>query len=568
MRLFFRLLPIPLALFLYLVNNLGIWNAWQNAPDGYIPQMMPRANGVAAQVVWFTGFRDQWFLPNYQGPWTSAAVFFNPLKFAVGRLAAFLNWEVESSYILFVILIYIFTTYCFAYSLHTFLDTPRQRIAGVLAAICAMPLAAVWVLPAVLRGRFSRSGLGDFVWWTADGYFHGISGSLSSVFGTGITLLAMSLVARYADSGDRRYLRLAGVAAFFSGIVHPFEVFVITIGGSVALALRDGAAQAPRQWRRAFAETLLLAGPGALAVSWYVVQALRSEWLRDQASVLKWDPGSPLRVLAMLGLPAILSIVLMALQPRFVNFRERLLGTWILTVSIGIYVPIFHWAQHFFDGIHYAAAMFAVLRAGAWAGAAGSPAWRAKAAWTALGCATVLFLPAHVAYRVQAMRDGNSPRPAAVHSALQPKAERDAILWLRSHARRSELVLAPRVHAGWLAAVPMHSFASHFHFSLTYQQQAALSDAFFAGKLNETEAASLLETYGVSYLVIPADSPGLRYLGSRIPTEVLGPLRLYHFPERLMKPYPGLAAARKIRLAGSPAGAALEAKDIDDRERQ
>jgi len=567
MRRVLRFLPIPFALLLYFVNNLGIWNAWWNPPDGYVPQMMPRANGVAAQVVWFTGFRDRWFLPNYQGPWTSAAVFFNPLKFAVGRLAALLNWEVEYSYILFVALFYIFTTYCMLYALNTFLAGWRQRLAAVLVAVCAVPLAGTRILPLTLLGKRSLAGLGNFVWWTADGYFHGISGSLSSVFGTGITLLAMSLLVHYVDSGNRSYLRAAGVAAFFSGIVHPFEVFVITIGGSAALALRDGVVQALSRWRRAFVETLTLAGPGALAVSWYLLQAMRSEWLRDQASLLKWNPGSPLRVLSMLGLPAILSLVLMLLPRRFPNFRQRLLGTWILTVLIGIYAPVFNWTQHFLDGIHYATALFVVLRVWDWIGAGETPVWRSRMAWAVLGLAVFVYLPAHAAYRIQAMRDGNRPHPVAVHSALQPKEERDVILWLRANARSEELVLAPRDHAAWLAAAPMHSFASHFHFSLTYRRQSALSDAFFAGKLNEATAASLLETYGVSYVVVPANSPARRYLGAMTPRADLGRLHIYYFPGRRMKPYPGLAAARRVRLAGEPADAASESERLDDETR-
>jgi hypothetical protein len=103
-------------------------------------------------------------------------------------------------------------------------------------------------------------------------------------------------------------------------------------------------------------------------------------------------------------------------------------------------------------------------------------------------------------------------------------------------------VLAPEAMAPWVAAIPMPSVGSHDLFSVTYQAQRDLATHFYQG---QPERGELIDGFGVSYVVAPADAPILLE-GSRLLHQETS-LRLYEVPGERMKPYPGMA-----QLAGVP----------------
>jgi hypothetical protein len=103
-----------------------------------------------------------------------------------------------------------------------------------------------------------------------------------------------------------------------------------------------------------------------------------------------------------------------------------------------------------------------------------------------------------------------------------------------------KLILAPLENAPWMATVPMHSFGSHWIFSLTNYRQDGQSTAVFHGDLSYEEANALLRSYGVSYVLAPAGSPALQYLHNAELRWAGERLVLYEFPYNDMRSIPRL----------------------------
>jgi hypothetical protein len=160
-----------------------------------------------------------------------------------------------------------------------------------------------------------------------------------------------------------------------------------------------------------------------------------------------------------------------------------------------------------------------------------------------MAAATVLFLSviAHVGFRIESFRRGLDATAApAVTSAVSPEDEQRVIRVLRRIGAEGDLLLAPREYAPWFATVPMHSFASHWLFSLTYEQQRAQADRFFAGALTKSEARVLLDVYGVRWIVVPSGGPALQYLDHATQRATTPSMALYELPTAGMVPLPAL----------------------------
>jgi hypothetical protein len=148
-----------------------------------------------------------------------------------------------------------------------------------------------------------------------------------------------------------------------------------------------------------------------------------------------------------------------------------------------------------------------------------------------IGAWVLLSLAAHGLYLADALAGANVPGGAAVVSTT----DRDVLNWLREHAADSDLVLSPQASAGLFAMVPMHSFASHWLFSLTYDEQLRLSNAFYSGALAPSAADALLTGYGVRYAVIPDGSPAGRYFPGPAKTIRIGSDTIYSIPNAVMR---------------------------------
>jgi hypothetical protein len=326
-------------------------------------------------------------------------------------------------------------------------------------------------------------------------------------------------------------------------------VFVITLAGGLALLLHRFAAHAEpapprnRLWTL-IRELLTLGLPAALGISYYVVQSFRNEWMADEASLLKWRPDSPLWMLKILGLPAILTLLLFFFHWRSSSPKVLLLRCWFLVAPVAIYTHAFNWAQHFLDGFHYATALLLVNEATD----LGLVHWmriRIPRLATAAAAAMVLTCIAlHGIFRYQGYLDGRRKHAEILLSTVAPVDLRNAIGWLRRNAQSEQLVLAPLNSSAWYASVPMHSFASHAHFSITFQDQARLSAAFFQGRMPVEKAHALLNEYGVHYVVVPNTSTASRYLENMPVRATFQTLSIYELHGNEMKPYPGLKRLR------------------------
>jgi hypothetical protein len=535
------LAPWLLGIGLYIFNNLAILGGWLHAPAGYEPMFVARAGDLAQYLTWIEGFKLAPLIPNYLAPWQTEARFFALLPWTIAHLATLVGGRVLLAYHLLHLIGFVLASHTFLLAVRVFTNDRTQARAALFTMVLAMPLLSLAVLPvSILRAVGARGlpelpGIGDFVWWSSDGFFHGISGSLLVTFGTACALGAISTLGLYLRTHERRYLHYACLIAFVSALVHPFEVVVIVGAGATTLLLVHR-----NNMRRGLLEAGMLAASGAAGLLPVGVQVLTAPWLRDAASRNDWQPFNPLRMLTILGLPAILTLVLLIRQPRASTPTDGLLRNWYLFTLLALYVPGIPWPQHLLDGFHYVGALQLVRLAA-------NHAWFTTMRWQHPRIATsiaatwlLLALSAYFAYGATSYADGARPEPEHTFTAVASTAEVRVIEWLRSSADADDLVLAPRQHAPWLATVPMHSFASHFIFSLTYSEQAQLSNAFFAGELSQGAAENLLAEYGVRYAVVPDGSPAVAYLDRQPPRARFGNLSVYALETSGMKPYPGL----------------------------
>jgi hypothetical protein len=337
-------------------------------------------------------------------------------------------------------------------ALRVFTQTRMQAVLAFLVALCAVPLKSLSLLPAFLleiKLPNSHPGLTDFVAWSSDGFFHGIASSPLVTFGTGTTLLAMSLIALYLQTSQERYLQGAALTMFLSAIVHPFEVFVMAPGAGLALLWCFR-----RRWKQGVRRALFLGLCSALGVFPFALLAWRHPWVWDAAQLNHWSPGSPDRLLLMLGLPAILGLVCVFMKGRENLPGDVLLKCWFGVTLIGIYVPFIPWSQHLFDGFHYATALLVVRQAAQMSTVRSAVMSYRRLAATALAGVCVLSLTPHFVFRLQDYRDGNAPHPELLFSTVIPKDEIAVIAWLRTHAKPTDLVLGSLETAAWLATVP------------------------------------------------------------------------------------------------------------------
>jgi hypothetical protein len=524
-----KVATLVFALGLFLSNKLAFLAGSLHTPAGYSFTNFSRDEGVAAHVTWIRAFQDRVFIPNYQAPYVTEPAHFHPWRFLLARATKLAGVDIATGYHFAHLLYYVLTAYALLFAIRVFTASKKQALGALFIALCVVPLKSLVLLPAFLLGLDiwrDLPGLSDYFWWSADGFFHGISGSVMATFGTGITLLAMGLLARYLQTNEKRYLTAAGAAAFLSAFFHPMEVCVIVGAGSLTLLLRKG-----RQWIRASREVAVLSLPGAAGLAVHIIPALRYQWLYDAAQQLRWSAVSPLHLLLMLGLPAILVAVLFFIRTRMASPSDLLLQCWFWVTLIGIYIPWVPWSQHFLDGFHYATALL-LVRQGLQIELV-RQMWRSypRLAASALIVCSVLSLVPHVFYRIQSFD--------RLLTTLAPEEEIALIHWMRQNAKPDQLVLAPLENAPWLATVPMHSFASHRQLSSTFQEQARLSGAFYGGTMKPEEALRFIKEYGVTYVVVPEASPALQYLTGYQEKAWFGSLAVFELPGNFMKPYPG-----------------------------
>lgn len=542
--------PIPLAAFLYVVNNLAIWRGWIDPPAGYVPLGMNRVFDVAQYVTWTAGFERQWLIPDYHAPWQTEPAFFHPLFFLVARLCSAAGISIALGFHGAHFIGYCLTAFALRQVLRVFCGSRWEAWAAFGLMALTVPVQSQAILPlAWWSGLADRLPAWEFLEISNDGFFRGILQTVPRTYGTATLLFAMSLLGNYLRTGRRPHLWMAAGATVLGGIIHPYELVVIAGAGCLALLLRRRGS-----WLQAALDAALLGLAVAIAVVPYILMFLGRPWIRHGAAVFRSAHLPPELVLMLLGAPLILAAVLLPLRWRMGSPPDLLLQCWFGVTLVELYLPLQLSPKHLVGSFPYVIALLLVRQA-----AQTSQVLQSARAWPRLATAFIVFwcllsMAPHVVFRVLCWREGARARPERLFSTVAPAEELAAIDWMRKHASPDHLVLAPRVHAPWFATVPMRSFASHPVFSITMDDQVEESDRFFGGSLSESDSNRFLSGYGFRFVVTPQGCACNRYLSGSLERARLGEWVIHEFPGRTMKPYPAdhvldPAARRRVRTA-------------------
>jgi len=536
-----RLLPLGLALGLFTLNNLAVLSGWLATPDGYVHLMRVNATDNAIYESWLRSSESRVLHPNFQAPWLTEPAVFKPFLLLVARTSHLAGVPLDWGWLLAHLGLYVLAAYALVAAMTLFLKTSKERWAALGVMLLAIPIPSLLVLPSLLLplerlGVPPLPGLGFFVWYTSDGFFHGIAGSILVTYGTAATLASFAFLAAYMQTEKRRYLAGAGISVVLCGLVHPYEPFLILAAGSLALLIWRG-----NRWRRSVPEVAVLNVVGGLGVVPMAALALLHPWVRDAAAITRWVPPHPLILPAVLGVPATLACLLFFVRRRMASPTDLLLQCWIGTALIGIYLPFIPWTQHFLDGLHYGVAMLLVRQVVQTPWAERVWAQHRRLGMAAIATLAVLSASAYTAYYRQSWKDGRVPAPERLFTSLFAEDDVAARDWLKENGEHTDLVLAPVDKATWFSTVPMHSFAGNRLFSITFEEQSRLSDDFYAGRMDPEEADRFLSEYGVRWVVLPEGSP-VRASPVRATSRVgVGHWTILEVEGNTMKPYPGVS---------------------------
>ncbi|MGZ4789182.1 MAG: hypothetical protein ACXVZX_11750 [Terriglobales bacterium] len=536
------MLPGICGALLYVINNLGSMHAVFVAPAGYVPFGLTRDSDVAQYLTWINGLCHGWLLPNYHAPWTTAPGLFVPGLYPVAILNRLLPLSSVAWFQIFNLLAYVCVAYALVFACRTFCDTRAQSVWGFVFALACVPVAALpgvarllRVLPLGPAVFGSTGGVSEFT-LVSDGFLHGLSAWPLIAFGTCFLVLGMALLARYCDTQEPRWLRWLAIVSFVSALVHPFEVFVLVTVSAIVFLRIGGTA---RQTLTRLLSVVVPAGVGFLP---YAVEANRFDWVhRVSLANCSLPLVMPSRVIAAIGLPAILALVLLFLGfPRRSDNKTLILKAWFVATFVLLYVPGLPFPLHMLDGIFFCIGLLVVgqlkdLLAGQ----------RLLSRPAAYIVATVLLgwmLVPHLTLRAQAWRDAVNPKSNGVTTfpaGIAPADEPATIAWLRANASPDDLVLATEDEAPWIATAPIHSFASHWLFSFedTRPADMAVREQFFRGELAPPVAELFLEIIGARFVVLPDASGAIRYVQSAKLRVHFGSSSIYELPGQHMKPY-------------------------------
>ncbi len=536
-----RLLPLGLALGLFTLNNLGVLSGWLATPDGYVHMTHVNAVDNSIYESWLRSSESRVLHPNFQAPWLTKPAIFKPFLFLVSRLSHLAGVALEWGWLLAHIGLYILATYALLAAVKLFMKTSKERWAALGVMLLAIPIPSLLVLPSLVLpldrlGIPPLPGLGFFVWYSSDGFLHGIAGSILVTYGTAATLASFAFLAAYMQTEKRRYLVGAGVSVLLCGLVHPYEPFLILAAGSLALLIWRGTS-----WRRAVPEVAVLNALGGLGIVPMAALALFNPWVRDAAAITRWDPPNPFVLPVVLGVPAILACILFFARRRMASPTDLLLQCWIAVALIGIYLPFIPWTQHFLDGFHYGVAMLLVRQLVQTPLAERFWTLHRKLGTAAIATLVVVSLCAYPVYYWQSWKDGRLPTPERLFTSLIAEDEVSTRDWLERNAEYTDLVLAPLEKATWFSTVPMHSFAGNRLFAITFEEQSRLSNDFYEGRMDPEKADQFLSEYGIRWVVLPEGSP-VRASLTRAKSRVrFGNWTTLEIEGNRMKPYLGIS---------------------------
>jgi hypothetical protein len=525
---------VLLGTLLCLVNHIGVIAGMVAPPAGYQPAYYLRNLDVPQYLTWMELARTRWLLPNEHAPWLTEPGLFQPLF----TIAARSGLPTIVAYYGLQLIFYWLAAYALILAAETFMKTRRAIFYSALVVLGALPLRMLgWAvakalgLSAVVQLVFGL-GLVEYGYDTADGLVRGgLSNSALLTFGTAMTLFAFTFLAKFITEGQRRYYYWLVACVFLDALVHPFEIFPITV--AAVWPLWKASRKKECLW------LFVTAGIGMLPYIW---ETLRFGWIRDLSQAGAWKMGSPAWVLLVFGLPAMLICWLMLIRFRVERPEDEILQSWFLCAAILPMIPGVPSAMHTFDGYVYAVGFLLVRKAQSDKLLSRLFAEKPRRMQFALAGWTAVSLAVLGTGYMQMWNDGKSANPAFI-SAVAPKDEVAMLAWMKANLPHDRLVLAPENMAPWVATIPMPSVGSHDLFSVTYQAQRDLAAHFYQGQPLRTE---LIDHFGISYVVAPNGAP-IKLDSGKLLHQEAG-LRLFEIPGEHMQPYPGIA-----HIAGAPA---------------
>ncbi len=537
-----RLLPGLLGSALFLLNNVAVIHGLIAQPRGFLALGVHRDPDVAQYLTWLRGLERGWTLPNYHAPWTTRPGLVVPGLVPASLLERWLKLDPAAALQLFSLAGYICTAYALVFFYKTFCQTRRQAFWAFLLAFGCVPVASLPGLFTLFRGHAllsSSAGAVEFI-NSSDGFLHGLGTWPLMTFGTCAQVLSMALLARYCNSREQRWLGWLGVVCFLSALLHPFEIFV-TVTVAVLVLVRE-----PGPATRHFARLGVVLAAAAAGLCPYLIQSLRVPWVHEVTTtnrhLVSIMPGP---LLAMVGLPAIMVVIFMLFDlPRSVEQDTVILRTWFITTLLVFYVPGIPFAVHVLDGFFFVVGLLLTFQIAELL--TRHPDFsKSSLRFAVLPIALWMLFP-HVSFWRMAWKDGIATHDITFFSSIAPIDESMTIEWLRKNASPDDLVLATEDAAPWVATAPIHSFASHYVFSLQKLRPAdnTLRNSFFDGTLSPPEARELLQTLGVRFIVVPNDSRAKSYLDEARLKVRFAMTTVYELPNGRMKPYgdPGIIA--------------------------
>ena len=536
-----KLLPGLFGAGLYVLNNLDVLHGFIAPPAGYLPMGVQRNSDIAIYLTWLYGYGKGWLLPNYSAPWTTPAQFVAPGLLPTAMLQRVLHVSPVAALQIFSLLGYLFVAYALAFACREFCQTRNQKILAVLIALACVPMDA---LPLVARLFGAGGGRVHFL-TLSDGFFRGLVTWPLITWGTGFQALCMGLLARYVKTVQRKWVFCLALACVCSTLLHPFEIFVTVTVVAIVFTRKFGISS---ESARDFAVICAAAGIGLFP---YVFQTLRSAWMHEVANANS-IVLSPAALTNVIGLPVLVALVLLLFGvPGSRSDEAVILKTWLLC-SLGLFfVPGLPFALHVLDGSFIAIGLLLVMQIEELL--ARGPRM-AKPILLYVGVPVLVWsLLPHAIVRAQAWDAGIATQnvqfpfdtcttfhgPCLQPTAIAPAAEVATTEWLRQNANPEDLVLATEDAAPWVAQAPVHSFASHWLFSLLWQNPnyRNVRNAFFSGALTPSQGHSLLELIGARFVVVPEGSPAGQYLTSAMQRARFGTWTIYELPGARMKPF-------------------------------
>jgi len=557
-RLLTKLAPGGLGAILYFANNLDVWHGLIAPPVGYVGLGIQRNSDIAIYLTWLHGYAKGWFLPNYSAPWTTPSDFIAPGLIPVSLLQRLLGVSPVAALQIFTFVGYVFVAYAMAFAYRTFCKTRGQALWALLVALACVPIDSLPILSQLLGSSAQYGAATGRVHFLtmSDGFLRGLVTWPFLTYGTGFQALSMGLLGRYVKTGERRWMMWMALACLISTLLHPFEIFVTATTAGIVLLRRFGPTK----------ETVTrlgwVAAAAAVGVSPYVIQTVRSEWMHEVA-LANSIVLSPSLLAGVVGAPVVLIVVLLLFGfPESRSDETVIAKTWFLVTMALFFVPGLPFALHLLDGSFVAIGLLVVMQVQELLQRRPTLA-KPVLQFVVVPLLAWSLLP-HVIFRAQAWDAGVATQNqqfafdtcTTFHgtclkpTAIAPAAEVAAVKWLGANANPEDLVLATEDASPWMAQAPVHSFASHWLFSLLWPHPnyRNVRNAFFSGSLTVGQGHELLELIGVRWIVVPDGSAARQYLDNAAQRARLGTYAIYEVPGAHIKPYHD---ARVLALGGS-----------------